>query len=150
MSFVDFYARAKHISSTEARALLSQRANNASLRKLEQQGRLGFSLAQSTGRNVRDDDNMDDVDEMDETEAVEEDEVVCGAGAKPFIEYTIQAVTEYGQGHEVIYPVPGFPVYENQVRHQGAVAVPFAVPARPDEKRELDELESRISLVCSM
>ncbi len=76
---------------------------------------------------------------------VEEDEVVCGAGAKPFIEYTIQAVTDYGQGHEVIYPVPGFPVYENQVSHQGAVAVPLSVPARPDEKRELDELESRIN-----
>ena len=76
---------------------------------------------------------------------VQPDEVVCGAGAKPFIEYTIQAVTEYGRGHEVIYPVPGFPVYENQVTHQGAVAVPLPVPARPDEKRELDELESRIN-----
>ena len=74
------------------------------------------------------------------------DEVVCGAGAKPFIEYTIQAVTDYGQGHEVIYPVPGFPVYRNQIKHQGAVAVPLERGDDGNDQAELDELESKLNI----
>src|SRR3712207_4313599 len=33
--------------------------------------------------------------------------VVIGAGAKPFIAYSILATTDYGVGDEVIYPNPG-------------------------------------------
>ena len=53
------------------------------------------------------------------------DEVVVGAGAKPFIGYTIASVTDYGVGDEVIFPVPGFPIYESQVIANGAVPVPL-------------------------
>jgi aspartate aminotransferase len=55
------------------------------------------------------------------------DEVVVGAGAKPFIAYAIASVTDYGAGDEVIFPVPGFPIYESQVRAHGAVPVPLAL-----------------------
>jgi aspartate/methionine/tyrosine aminotransferase len=51
--------------------------------------------------------------------------VVVGAGAKPFIAYTIASVTDYGAGDEVIYPVPGFPIYESQIVANGAVPVPL-------------------------
>ncbi len=54
------------------------------------------------------------------------DEVVVGAGAKPFIGYTIASVTDYGAGDEVIFPVPGFPIYESQIVANGAV--PVALP----------------------
>ena len=54
------------------------------------------------------------------------DEVVIGAGAKPFIAYTIASVTDYGAGDEVIFPVPGFPIYESQIVANGAV--PVALP----------------------
>ncbi len=54
------------------------------------------------------------------------DEVVVGAGAKPFIAYTIASVTDYGAGDEVIYPVPGFPIYESQIVANGAV--PISLP----------------------
>ena len=54
------------------------------------------------------------------------EEVVVGAGAKPFIGYTIASVTDYGDGDEVIFPVPGFPIYESQVVANGAV--PVALP----------------------
>ena len=57
---------------------------------------------------------------------IEPDEVVVGAGAKPFIGYTIASVTDYGAGDEVIYPVPGFPIYESQIVANGAV--PVALP----------------------
>ena len=56
---------------------------------------------------------------------VEADDVVVGAGAKPFIGYTIQSVTDYGAGDEVIYPVPGFPIYDSQIKANGAVGVPI-------------------------
>jgi len=52
------------------------------------------------------------------------DDVVVAAGAKPFIAYTIASVTDYGVGDEVIYPVPGFPIYESQIVANGAVPVP--------------------------
>jgi aspartate/methionine/tyrosine aminotransferase len=52
------------------------------------------------------------------------DDVVVGAGAKPFIAYTILATTDFGAGDEVIYPNPGFPIYESQIKANGAVPVP--------------------------
>ena len=56
---------------------------------------------------------------------VQPDDVVVGAGAKPFIAYTILTVTDHGAGDEVIYPNPGFPIYESQIKAMGAVAVPI-------------------------
>lgn len=53
------------------------------------------------------------------------EDVVIGAGAKPFIAYTIASVTDHGVGDEVIYPVPGFPIYESQIVANGAVPVPI-------------------------
>jgi aspartate/methionine/tyrosine aminotransferase len=56
---------------------------------------------------------------------VDADDVVVAAGAKPFIGYTIQSVTDHGAGDEVIYPVPGFPIYDSQIKANGAVGVPI-------------------------
>jgi aspartate/methionine/tyrosine aminotransferase len=53
------------------------------------------------------------------------EDVVVGAGAKPFIGYTILSTTDYGAGDEVIYPNPGFPIYESQIKANGAVPVPL-------------------------
>jgi len=72
------------------------------------------------------------------------DEVVVGAGAKPFIGYTIASVTDYGAGDEVIFPVPGFPIYESQIIANGAV--PVGLPLRESRGFAFDpaELASRI------
>ena len=73
------------------------------------------------------------------------DEVVIGAGAKPFIAYAIASVTDHGAGDEVIFPLPGFPIYESQIVAQGAV--PVALPLR--EARgyafDPDELAAKIT-----
>jgi len=53
------------------------------------------------------------------------EDVVVASGAKPFIAYTIASVTDFGAGDEVIYPVPGFPIYESQIVANGAVPVPL-------------------------
>lgn len=73
------------------------------------------------------------------------DEVVVGAGAKPFIAYTIASVTDHGAGDEVIFPVPGFPIYESQCKALGAV--PVGLPLRESRKFAFDpdELASRIT-----
>src|SRR5512135_599321 len=72
------------------------------------------------------------------------DEVVVGAGAKPFIGYAIASVTDYGAGDEVIFPVPGFPIYESQIVANGAV--PVGLPLRESRAFAFDpgELEARI------
>jgi len=67
------------------------------------------------------------------------DEVVVGAGAKPFIGYTIASVTDYGAGDEVIFPVPGFPIYESQVIANGAV--PVGLPLRESRGFAFDPAE---------
>jgi aspartate/methionine/tyrosine aminotransferase len=75
---------------------------------------------------------------------IDPDEVVVGAGAKPFIAYAIASLTDYGVGDEVIYPVPGFPIYESQIVANGAV--PVALPLREARGFAFDpaELEARI------
>ena len=49
------------------------------------------------------------------------DDVVIANGQKPFIMYAIASVTDFGKSHEVLYPVPGYPIYESQIAAQGAV-----------------------------
>jgi aspartate/methionine/tyrosine aminotransferase len=73
------------------------------------------------------------------------EEVVVGAGAKPFIAYTIASVTDHGAGDEVIFPVPGFPIYESQCLAHGAV--PVGLPLRESRGFAFDpaELEARIT-----
>lgn len=73
------------------------------------------------------------------------EDVVVGAGAKPFIAYAIASVTDHGAGDEVIFPVPGFPIYESQIVANGAV--PVALPLRESRAFAFDpaELASRIT-----
>jgi aspartate/methionine/tyrosine aminotransferase len=73
------------------------------------------------------------------------DDVVCGCGAKPFIGYTIQAVTDHNVGHEVIYPIPGFPIYESQISANGAIPVALPLRNKLDYHFDLDELADRIN-----
>jgi len=71
--------------------------------------------------------------------------VVVGAGAKPFIAYTIASVTDYGAGDEVIYPVPGFPIYESQILANGAVPVPIYLREARQFAFDPAELEAKIT-----
>ena len=73
------------------------------------------------------------------------EDVVVGAGAKPFIAYTIASVTDYGVGDEVIYPVPGFPIYESQIVANGAVPVPVYLREARDFAFDPAELEAAIT-----
>ncbi|MEM2091695.1 MAG: aminotransferase class I/II-fold pyridoxal phosphate-dependent enzyme, partial [Candidatus Bathyarchaeia archaeon] len=71
--------------------------------------------------------------------------VVVACGAKPFIGYTILSVTDYGRGHEVIYPNPGFPIYESLIRAYGAVPVPIPLLERKGFGIDVDYLEKLVN-----
>ncbi len=73
------------------------------------------------------------------------EDVVAGAGAKPFIAYAILSTTDYGAGDEVIYPNPGFPIYESQIVAHGAKPVPIHLHEAKDFSFDLNELEKLIS-----
>jgi len=73
------------------------------------------------------------------------EDVVVGAGAKPFIAYTLASVTDHGAGDEVIYPVPGFPIYESQIVANGAVPVPLYLRESRDFAFDPAELEAMVT-----
>ena len=76
---------------------------------------------------------------------VDPDWVVVGCGGKPFISHAVFCTTEYGKGHEVIFPNPGFPIYESMIRGNGAVPVPLYLHESKGFNFDIDELRGRIS-----
>ncbi|MBI3526577.1 MAG: pyridoxal phosphate-dependent aminotransferase [Betaproteobacteria bacterium] len=77
--------------------------------------------------------------------SIHADDVVVGAGAKPFIAYAIVSTTDHGVGDEVIYPVPGFPIYESQIKAMGAVPVPIYLRESRNFSFDPAELEAKIT-----
>ena len=77
--------------------------------------------------------------------SVDPEHVVIGSGAKPFIAYSILCTTDYGVGDEVIYPNPGFPIYESQILACGAVPVPLYLREARNFAFDPAELEARIT-----
>jgi aspartate/methionine/tyrosine aminotransferase len=59
---------------------------------------------------------------------------LVATGAKPFLFFTVLACCN--PGDEVIYPDPGFPIYESAIRWAGAVPVPLEL--REEESFSLD------------
>jgi aspartate/methionine/tyrosine aminotransferase len=73
------------------------------------------------------------------------DEVVCGCGGKPFIGYTILSVVEPGRGDEVVYPNPGFPIYEAQIKAHGGVPVPLPLREAKGFNFDMDDLRKKVN-----
>jgi aspartate/methionine/tyrosine aminotransferase len=74
---------------------------------------------------------------------VSADEVVVVPGGKPIIFYSILALVD--EGDEVIYPNPGFPIYESMIRYVGGRAVPIRLREQKDFAFDVDEFSSLIS-----
>src|SRR5213075_3253698 len=71
------------------------------------------------------------------------DEVVVVPGGKPIIFFSILALAE--DGDEIIYPHPGFPIYESMTNYAGAKAVPIRLREELDFRLDVDELASLIN-----
>ncbi len=73
------------------------------------------------------------------------EDIVIGCGGKPFIWYSIFAVTDPGQGDEIIFPNPGFPIYQSMIRGLGAVPVPLYLRESKNFNFDIDELRKKIT-----
>ena len=71
------------------------------------------------------------------------DEVVVVPGGKPIIFFSILALAE--DGDEIIYPNPGFPIYESMINYVGAKAVPIRLREDLDFRLDIDELAGLIN-----
>jgi aspartate/methionine/tyrosine aminotransferase len=71
------------------------------------------------------------------------EQVVVTPGAKPIIFFTLLACVE--EEDEVIYPNPGFPIYESMINFIGAKPVPLPLREENDFSIDLNELKSLVS-----
>jgi aspartate aminotransferase len=71
---------------------------------------------------------------------VSSQEVVVVPGGKPIIFFTILALIEAGD--EVIYPNPGFPIYESMVNYSLGKAIPIPLREERDFSVDVKELAS--------
>ncbi|MFI2565279.1 pyridoxal phosphate-dependent aminotransferase [Paenarthrobacter sp. NPDC018779] len=70
--------------------------------------------------------------------------VVVMTGGKPVITKFLQAVMNPGE--EVLYPNPGFPIYESQIEYLGGTAVPYRyVPTSKGFAIDLDQVRASIT-----
>jgi len=70
-------------------------------------------------------------------------EVVVVPGGKPIIFFAVLALID--EGDEVIYPNPGFPIYESMVNYVGGRAVPIRLCEERDFSLPMDELAALIN-----
>src|SRR5438034_74781 len=74
---------------------------------------------------------------------VTSDEVVVVPGGKPVIFFTILALVD--EGDEVIYPNPGFPIYESMIDYVGAKPVPIQLREELDFRLDVAEFAELIN-----
>jgi len=74
---------------------------------------------------------------------VDPDEVVVTPGGKPIMFFSILALVD--EGDEVIYPNPGFPIYESVIEFLGAKPVPIQLREENDFRLDIDELKKLVT-----
>ena len=71
------------------------------------------------------------------------DRIVITPGGKPTMYF---AISMFGEpGAEIIYPTPGFPVYESMINYTGAKAVPYDLLENKDLKFDPEKIISLIN-----
>jgi len=76
------------------------------------------------------------------------DEVVVTPGAKPIMFFSILALVNPGE--EVLYPNPGFPIYESVVNFVGAKPVPIPLKEENDFRLDPEYVEEKITKKTKM
>jgi len=71
------------------------------------------------------------------------DQVIVTPGAKPIMFFTIMALC--GEGDEVLYPDPSFPMYESITAFAGATGVPVPLRERNEFRIDTGELERLVT-----
>jgi aspartate aminotransferase len=71
------------------------------------------------------------------------EEVVVVPGGKPIIFFVMMALVD--EGDEVIFPNPGFPIYESMIHFLGAKAVPIQLKEEKDFSFDINEFKGLIT-----
>ncbi len=69
--------------------------------------------------------------------------VVITPGGKPIMFFAILALVE--EGDEVLYPNPGFPIYESMINFAGGAPAPMKLLAERDFRIDVDEVAGQIT-----
>jgi aspartate/methionine/tyrosine aminotransferase len=120
------FATPKHIVETGIKALQDGQTHYGPTAGLPQ-------LREAIARNSREVRGID----------TDPSHVVVTPGAKPIMFYVILALAE--PGVEVIYPNPGFPIYESMIRFCGATPVPMRLLEEKSYHPDLTDLEQKIT-----
>ena len=75
--------------------------------------------------------------------SVAADNVVITPGGKPIMFFAMLALVD--EGDEVLYPNPGFPIYESMINFLGGVPVPMKLLAERDFSVNVDEVAAQIT-----
>lgn len=79
---------------------------------------------------------------------VDPDQVLIVPGGKPTMFYAIMMFGEPGK--EILYPNPGFPIYESVIHWSGAKPVPYALPEEKGFAFSADEVLAQITPETSL
>jgi aspartate/methionine/tyrosine aminotransferase len=71
------------------------------------------------------------------------EQVIVTPGAKPIMFYAMLALID--EGDEVIYPNPGFPIYESMTEYVGGVAVAAPLREARDFRMDVEEIASLVT-----
>ena len=75
--------------------------------------------------------------------SVSGDNVVVTPGGKPIMFFIMLALID--EGDEVLYPNPGFPIYESMIRFVGGVPVPMRLYESKDFNLDIDEVAAQVT-----
>ena len=75
--------------------------------------------------------------------AVTPDRVIVTPGGKPVMFFAVLALVD--EGDEVIYPDPGFPIYESMARYVGGRAIPCPIRQENGFRLDPDELAALVT-----
>jgi aspartate/methionine/tyrosine aminotransferase len=79
---------------------------------------------------------------------VDPEEVVVTPGAKPIMFFAILACVD--RGEEVLYPNPGFPIYESMINFVGAKPVPIPLKEENDFRLDHEYIKEKITKKTKM
>jgi aspartate/methionine/tyrosine aminotransferase len=71
------------------------------------------------------------------------EQVVVTPGAKPIMSFVIMALAD--EGDEVIYPNPGFPIYESMINFMGAKPVPIQLKEEFDFRLDVKDFKKLVT-----
>ncbi|MCH8206585.1 MAG: pyridoxal phosphate-dependent aminotransferase [Chloroflexi bacterium] len=76
------------------------------------------------------------------------DNVVVTPGGKPIMFFTMLALVD--EGDEVLYPNPGFPIYESMIRFVGGVPVPMKLHESKGFNLDVEEVAAQVTSKTSL